>query len=296
MKPIIYGVEDPKYPKNNMWLTNILEKDKGVVELAHLANSIAKGTNFVLLVRDKFGSVGVYPRINQPCMGEFRKYFDKNGRDYNAVAHGDLAKSKKTKPRDLFNPFPSGEPVAFGRRHVFSPGLTDFALLDFLFSDKSPWLKGFASPEAVEFGKKDFRDIQYLVKTSDIDPSVWIQLTWTISNLPYNIATFKAWKEKGASDLEACLYATQNGDGYKCPVTVSLRRFFEGDPRELSGGTLREGGDYARSSHPEVPNGAEGIWMPEGAEPFVKAPINLTLEQLRERLEIEGVKDATRNV
>lgn len=250
---------------------------KYYIGMMHTIVNTLQGTSFVLAVRDKFGSIGFYPRTSQPCYGEMRKYSNKNHNHKKAVEHGDLAKSGKQKPTDLYCPFPSGEPEMIGF-YIGSWGIitkTDqkyLPIINFLFSDKSPWVKGFGSAKAVELVWKDKKLNGFVVKTSDIDPSVLVQMLWTIRYT--QLQQFQNFLDAGASMKEACLLMLPQGNSYG-PKKCDVRRFLQGDPRELSGGTLREGGDYARSWSSQ-PFGAEACWHSDDAEEFnKKVPITV---------------------
>lgn len=244
---------------------------KYYIGMMHTIVNTLKGTSFVLAVRDKFGSIGFYPRTSQPCYGEMRKYQNKNSNHKQAVAHGDLAKSGKQKPTDLYCPFPSGEPEMIGFyvrawNVVTEADQKYLPIINFLFSDQSPWIKGFGSSKAVELVWKDKKLNGFVVKTSDIDPSVLVQMLWTFRHS--SIQNFQNFLDAGASMKEACLLILPQGGGYG-PKKCDLKRFFQADPRELSGGTLREGGDYARSWSSQ-PFGAEACWHSDDAEEFNK--------------------------
>ena len=255
------------------------------------------GINFILAVRDKYGSIGFYPRVDQPCMGEFRRYWNKNENHKQATPHGDIAKSKKNRPQDLYCPFPSGTPEMFGIRFtswnpVTSADKKYLPIIEFLVSDKSPWRKGLGGRKAVELVWDDKGVLQGLIsKTSDIDPSVFVQFAWTMK-YSLNLPTIQSYLDKGATMKEAFLLTMphSSGCGYG-PQKCDLRRFLTSDPRELSFGSLRNGGDYARS-WAEQPFGAEAIWHSDSAPVFWTSIGGKTpgvVKRLKKRIADEGL-------
>lgn len=250
------------YTGQTIKFIGLAHHDRHMIRVMHEINLMATGTNFFLAVRDRFGSIGLYPRVNQPCMGEFRKYKDKNPNDPNAKPHGDLAHGDKLKPHDLYSPFPSGEPVAFGKAFYYHGGDVEKHndLIRLVFSNDSPWKDAFGDESFVEFTMQDKLIKGVVIKTTDIDPSVFIQLSWTLKNP--SMFNWESWINLGFSKREALLISALEG-GYSSYTPVqsfNIKRFLTQNPYHLLPMTFREGADYARSSGRGTV-GAEGCWQ-----------------------------------
>lgn len=243
--------------------------DNSIIRCMHAINSIATGYNMVLAARDTYGSIGLYPRVDQPCQGgEFRPYHDHNPGDKFAKPHGHIkdggrAHDKKGKPLDLYHPFPSGEIVAFG---INLWGQVDEDTLKFIFSNDSPWKDAFGDQRFVDRKKNSL-----VITTSDIDPNVWMQLLWTIKS--QHLQSLKDWVAQGFTHREAALICTiaggtspnggciqQSRYDYSPITSFNIYRFLNQKPYHLLDKTYREGGHYLRS-HGRGTIGAEACWQ-----------------------------------
>lgn len=223
--------------------------------LMHQLNTMLTGTNFSLGMRDKFGSLGIYPRVNMPCQGgEIRKYKEKNLGDIRAVAHGELStRSESYKPADLFAAFPSGIPELFGHRINGSGNKSIEAALRFLFSKNSPFIRAFVSPSVVEFTEDEKGNILgFVLKDMGLDPTVLVNLLWVYKDCK----NYQAYLDAGMTEKEAILCCMMQGGNvltclhatniYHFPQYIDIHRFMTGDPHDLTGGSFRDGFDYNR--------------------------------------------------
>lgn len=232
--------------------------------MMHRLNGELIGTNFSLAMRDKYGSLGVYPRVYMPCQGgEIRKYTDKNPNDKRAVAHGDACtRPESEKPTDLYAPFPSGVPELFGHRMSVG-GESHQDAIRFLFSDESPWKKGFGSGGAVEFTEDDKGNIVGVVLLDmAIDPTVLVNLLWIYKDCANK--NYQTYLDAGMTRHEAVMSIMMGGysnilqsallqnNTYHYAQHLSVPRFMNADPNDLTGGTFRDGFDYNRKLINEI--------------------------------------------
>lgn len=231
----------------------------------HDFNSIhSTGLAFTIVMRNKAGLLEVYERVNQPCYGELRKYTETHGED--CTRPGDR------RPGDLCDPFPEGTPEAIGiswnsyiqiyKETMKSDGLCVRFIKDVLFGLKSPWIKGFGSPDNIEWTIKNGYLYGFVLKNTEIDPTVLVSLlkrvqTYT-THSQYNGDDYTAYLGAGLSEFKAlisCLFLPQlpyvgggivMPDGYSLPMYASYRRIKDQNPKDLTGGTLRNRWDYNR--------------------------------------------------
>lgn len=116
------------------------------------------GINFALTMQQK-GRRVTLKRQNQPCYGELRKYKKSHGEEYtNPLPEDDY------RPSDLHHPFPSGTPLALatsfrymrqgwsghvGEKVFFDCVKAREEILDFVFSDQSPWRVGLGTGDII---------------------------------------------------------------------------------------------------------------------------------------------------
>lgn len=233
----------------------MLDKDNPVdleaIESLRSFHKRASGLSFCLAMRLDDGSVKIWDRIDQPCYGEFRKY---------KKTHGDeCTQPVDSRPGDLHWPFPEGIPEGFafsgdvgGARFPSAEKMNEF-----LFSDDSPWKRGFGSASSVELikGKDNEGYVNVVFLDTEIDPTVLISLM-NIRKI-VDVKAFNHWIELGLTEKEAfvtCMIQRDDpsytiatgGDGYYCPIMVDYPRYFSGDPHDLTGGTFRNRFDYNR--------------------------------------------------
>lgn len=224
------------------------------------------GINFTLLMekdvgacyRDKRTDVSIFPRWNQPCYGELRKY--------KSTHPDECTQPNNGKPGDLWHPFPDGTPVAVGTKFNHRPSEASDALLRFVFSGNSPWLSGIGDPQLVEVGG---HIVGVLMRDTRLDPTVLVNLFNNVKSLLLlsdNPRTFMKLVEGGFSEAEAIatilatrtpLVSVSQPDGYYTTQRLSLRRIVEQKPRDLTGGTLRDRFDYNRTE-------LENVFMLDG--------------------------------
>jgi len=219
-----------------------------------------QGTGFVLVMEHKVQGhtdapgvnpniidYSIWPRFNQPCQGgELRKY---------EVTHpGECTQPHNRKPSDLWTPFPDGKPSAI----AFNPFCTSAAgdeLVKAATSEKSPWLKGFGGPQNIELLKANDGHINgILIKRLNVDPTVMVNLIQFLKQGygPQYAMLVKA----GLTEVQAMAAVMLNRGSvthasgtydYYFPKIFSARRFFEGKPRDLSGGLYEDRTDYNRT-------------------------------------------------
>ena len=231
--------------------------------------SKASGINFTLMMSKECGygsrtegylDYSFHPRFNQPCQGgETRKY---------SCIHDDCTQPHNEKPSDLAAPFPDGRPEA-----IAFAGLDDLDELDldassenqkdrkelfkFMFqSNDSPWINKLGGVGNI---RKISGGLIIGVNHLEIDPTVMINAINTYRSVCGE--NFVKLIEKGMTEHEALLTLMLNHNSieylyntydYYFPNPCSVRRFFEGKPNDLSGGTYSERADYNRTYIAEV--------------------------------------------
>lgn len=227
------------------------------------------GANFTLLMEDE-GLYKVYERQNQPCQGgEMRKYWSTHG--------DDCTRPFDHRPGDLKTPFPKGNPVAVAQdmysynTHIGEKKIEQHNnMIDAIYSSESPYLRGFGSPESVLKIKGD-KEMYHRVIYTDTK----VDSTLLVNSLQYknscNFDTFRRYIEYGFTTREALalpmlmntnICESLNPDGSTRKIIIpgatgtyyfsghaSLRRIFEADANDLTGGTYYDRYDYNR---PEV--------------------------------------------
>lgn len=191
----------------------------------------------------------IYPRFGQPCQGgDMRRYGKKSTQPHNE------------RPNDLSQPFPEGTPSAIAFHNLFKnqTGLQT-GLFEALVSDDSPWRKGFGGRQNIlTYLNPEGHPIGYILKSLQVDPTVLVNGVNFLNTLDGG-----GWKnysiliDAGATPNEALCILMMNGQGvlssivetwdYRHPPVLSARRFFEGRPNDLSGGTYANGADYNRT-------------------------------------------------
>jgi hypothetical protein len=233
---------------------------------------------FVLAMRNDDGKIELYDRENQPCYGELRKY---------KSTHGDEATQPENRPGDLKHPFPVGKPeaLAIGFPHwvklenTYSYNRPPIHLqddvvefFDYLFSDESPFVRGFGGSKNIEWSE-DRRGIVLLDLA--IDPTVLVNLLKHIQMCSPNYGSsnwdrFSRYKQFGLSFIQAfcAMYTVTYGKGsrwdsgrdiglrlahnYVYPTFADFDRIVNQDPVDLTGGTLADRFDYSRKRLHEI--------------------------------------------
>lgn len=223
------------------------------------------GTGFALLMeyhgRDPYKDYGIFLRSSQPCQGgELRRY---------RSTHGELCtQPHDERPGDLFNPFPSGR-VAAAAFRIFQGPMDPGLLCDLVFSEDSPWKSGFGGLPNVKFYKRPNTDqIEGFIlrDTRLVDPTVMVNLLGYL-NIAKNHGKrlFEPLLEFGMSPNQALAFTILNNNSlnsvmqtftYRFPALFSPRRFFEGRPNDLSGGSWGDGCDYNRTYVQDVFSGS----------------------------------------
>jgi hypothetical protein len=227
----------------------------------------ANGISFALAMRETTGpaydydnheyvdgDIRIFKRVQQPCYGELRKYKE---------THGDgCTKPESKRPGDLFWPFPFGTPEALAtgfdgmssRSHMYP-------MLDYLFSNESPFKKGFISAENIEWSAN--RSGIVLLHT-EFDPTVLVNLLKYIQDRMLNMeSVFSSYLDAGLSNLEAFILdysvryesytkTVKANDRYIYPISLDLQGVINQKPNDLTGGTLYDRMDYDRKRMHEV--------------------------------------------
>lgn len=225
----------------------------------------ASGTSFVLAMEHE-GKVTLYPRNNQPCQGgETRKYYR---------THGDACtQPENSKPSDLHHPFPKGRPVG-----ILFPSCTlghsprKDPYLDWLIKDTQ-------SPVRCVMGGVIYDKGHILFADTRLDPTVMI---FAIQMMRRGVP------ESGGNHLLAAVRQMGSYEYYFNPK-ISIRRFVDGHPRDLSGGTYYDGFDYNRSFNANIFTDKVGKFVCsasvteqmiqdayEAEEPYVDEPYQFT--------------------
>ena len=241
-----------------------IKRDQALRILKSIAGE-ASGINFTLMMSKECGygsytknhlDYSFHPRFNQPCQGgETRKY---------SCIHGDeCTQPHNEKPGDLAAPFPDGRPEAIAFALLDDLDELDLddssenqkagtELFKFMFlSDDSPWIGKLG-------GVGNIREISggliIGVNHLEIDPTVMINAINTYRSISGE--NFVKLIEKGMTKHEALLTLMLNHNSinhlhntydYYFPNPCSVRRFFEGKPNDLSGGTYSDRADYNRT-------------------------------------------------
>jgi hypothetical protein len=203
----------------------------------------------------------VHQRHSQPCIGgNLRKYGDTGHKDVlpevraKDYSPGDLSNKLKQSNHQWRYP-DTGNPCGVGYPWTFSPHITEY--IEYVFSDESPWRKGFNSAEHVELVRdKDKKIITgFIVKTGDIDPTVWVNLLKFLQGTSTSYELWKKSLDKGFTKKEAitlCAFfpsehGLEHGRGiYVWDPASSVSRVLNSDPVDITGGLWSARYDYNR--------------------------------------------------
>lgn len=237
----------------------------------HLLVKNQIGTGSILGMRDKYGTIGLYPRFAQPCQGgEMRRYTQTSQGE---ELHGDkCTRPESGKPSDLHAPYPEGIPVLIGvRKWHPSNGYdgkqrpTFDRALNLIYSKTSPWRCGFGSVKDLRFTLDEKGDrIGVIFTNTKVDPTALVNsiqmvgTVWSwISGAP---KMFDILKELGATEGEQLLIRQLAGCNSQVRYSFSpptsrhydstaldIVSYLDGDPDPtVSKGTLFDGYDYNR--------------------------------------------------
>lgn len=231
--------------------------DMTAFQMAMAILPLLQGTNHVWGMRDKYGTIGIYPRQNQPCQGgEMRKYRLHTTGD---ILHGDLCtEPDKGKPGDLYAPFPSGEPVFVGFRH----GVVKLNVWKEFF-EKSVYGRHLnPRGDQIHYHYSDDKNlfVDGMITTNTmVDPTMLVN----------GIQVFRDWYVRldallgEGIDIDTaivicaiCTYGDSvkvcnPGENYHFTRSLNLERFARGDFRSFrrdENGTLFSGEDYNREN------------------------------------------------
>lgn len=236
--------------------------------------------SFVILMRSPEGNLEFHERPREPCYGGLRRYKSEPGNE-------NLATEDDRKPGDLRHTFPQGEPegVCVRLSHLRQMGDRQYEqskkMLDFVFSSDSPWIRGFGSPENVQFTfNKENKITGYILLSSDVDPTVMVNLFRFIINSPKLEDNYT--RKSILSNLVGCPYVSVSTAGKKnisyFGHRMSLERIFSGNPHETVKGTWREGYDYSRKL-------VDHIWYEDMIDSKKLSSLAVLKERLEARLE-----------
>lgn len=238
------------------------------------------GHHFTMVMKDENSNYTFHDRPNQPCIGgNLRKYGASHGEECtrpkdscpgdlkNTMSNTDIKYGTRDKKGQPIWRFPDGIPSGVGYYTGFSKEQTEYVRL--CYSEKSPWLKGFGSPEAVEFlylPNNPDAIAGVIIKTGDFDPTVLIHLQKHLQN-NYMIV-FKNALSKGFDSLEALVltafttginkfydlktHKRENRDVfietgfYSFDPHSNIKRMINREPLDLTGGLWSSRYDYNR--------------------------------------------------
>lgn len=206
-----------------------------------------------ILAMEQDGQEVIVERVNEPCYGGLRKYKSTHG--------ADCTQPTTNKPGDLNQPFPEGIPLGVG--FPLTAAKEVLPLVNYLWSDKSPFRKGFSSEKdliRVENAKGNLQG--FVLTETDVDPTVMVNLAKiTRVYVGGRAAKFNTLIKEGATELEAwiacalggnTMSVTGNTDTYMFPALASIRRIKEADPRDVTGGTFKKRFDYNRKDIQDI--------------------------------------------
>lgn len=252
--------------------------DQGIIDSLHAYNRLPKSSGlrlcFNIVIEDE-GRLSVIEYKNRPCYGELRKY--------ERTHPGDCTQPEVRWPADLTQGFPrKGTPVGLGLRfnhfnsdvsHNKIEGdnrVTLNKMAEFIFSKHSPWKKGFEKGKYVEITyDSDGNVCGVVLRSSHFDPTVLINLIFCLRSSWHNnkIEMYNSVRSLGLGEKASWLYIASQVSQF-IPFynfnssNISLKRFFDQNPQDLTGGSWHDRWDYNR---PKVMNifsageGEEGI-------------------------------------
>ena len=201
-----------------------------------------KGSIGFVLAMEHEDEITIHDRFKQPCQGgETRKYFS---------THGDkCTQPENKKPGDLECPFPPGRPVAIAFPLSDTPrNELSLRKRDLIISAISPYRAGFKDVTPHKEG------LGFTIMDTHVDPTVMIQGVQHIRSRGGTRDEFGSFE-----DLDFLFLTSYCGwfpSEYYMHQNLSPRRFYEGKPNDLSGGSYYDGYDYNRSynAHLFVPD------------------------------------------
>lgn len=243
--------------------------DRDIKRIENELLMLNSGNSWVLMVEQGRDRV-IFPRDSLPCLGgEMRKYKKTHGEKYTDPYTGNKNNPTDTyRPGDLHWPFPEGTPIALAVRRDVSKQYE--TLLEAMFSDESPWKRGFKDTSSVHFFKKEDKIKGYLLKDTEVDPTVMINLFNVFkSSPPTLVQRFDLLKKKGLTVREALAGALEIKPGfqianfmkgYYTPNNLDIYRHETQNPRDLNGSwpeletgrTFKGRYDYNRKRFHEV--------------------------------------------
>lgn len=261
--------------KDNPTIT--LPKSSGIKKIRALAleymEKNATGLNFGIVVeisRDGKKFYDFYPRMNQPCYGELRKY-KKSHADYTDPKDANGA-SDDYRPGDLYHPFPDGRPIMIVVGHPSGHLKEDNPAIDLVFGKDSPWKSGVGSRFSTVFGTKNtllvFEDMEIdstvfvsalnnfksvyrnerLEKmiSLGVDPKIAFLLVYSTTEGPISYDDYAEYMKDLKAGAVKTVLSFHCSRGYYLPVHMDVARFLDADPLMLTGGTMGDRYDYNR--------------------------------------------------
>ncbi len=239
-------------------------------------------------------------RQSQPCYGELRKY--------ESTHRGECTQPLNPKPSDLRQPFPEGTPtqLVVPFKSYFAqlyPVLQDGEandLFETMFSVDSPWAKGFG--KEVSFVKENNSIVAVKFSDLDLDTTILVNSFKIMQGLIPKVRDFNDLLKLGMERYEALCVLTVNGvsprlgvsqaDSYSTNLQFSFKRFFNREPNDLTGGSLRDRIDYNRTNLADVFKGAKAQWytLAKGRLPYYGQRGYSTAQEFPEGF-VKSVKD-----
>ena len=201
----------------------------------------ASGIAFCLVMRDSSGGLQIYPRINQPCWGELRKY--------KSTHPSDCTQPEDRRPGDLSHPFPDGTPEALAVHKQLQNDRDKF-----IWTDHSPWIRGFGGVQNIIMHRRGI-----ILKDLAIDPTVLVNLlkntscrteTAYFNKIAAKLGAMKALIPSIFTGVEHYYYYSSfpAPDTYTNSMSINVKNIVEQNPLDLTGGTLRDRYDYNRKN------------------------------------------------
>jgi hypothetical protein len=276
-----------QYPGREI-LEYVDDIDSGFKALRRFA-STPHGTSFAFLMQDG-DKLEYVARMSQPCYGEMRPY----GEGTLPANAADISK-----PRDLHWPFPDGNPLAVAlplvgqySKDTSKPEIHN-AFIEAAIGPLSPWRN--ACRDVITVSNDNGLITGLIFQDTHVEPTVLVSLFMNLRrSSTYAGESFAEFKKiDGITEQEAFVMAwyakvlpasdwrTEGvysvGNDYYLSSRADVRRLFDGNPLDLTGGTLFDRYAYDR---PELGNifGKSGppllatkIWR--AATPYDPAPV-----------------------
>lgn len=260
---------------------DVKDFESGLVAMREHLGSYPGSVAFSLMMKND-DQLTVHNYRNQPCYGELRPY---------KKTHPDLLPEHQrevTKPSDLHDPFPDGNPVAVG---IVLGTNTQTSIEDHNFfielvtSKDSPWRNVLKDYELL-MGDNKYTGL--ILKDTKIEPTVMINLFMFIRAMAfsYQFPHFNRLRKKfpHKNPLELLCISTRLGKHWQSPGEISFvedmdyyispafnaKNFLNGVTENLTGGTFYDRYAYDRPRLHDVFGKTDKTWRARLKEIFGK--------------------------